>query len=309
MFCVQLLRTEKAQFKCDHPVAVVRLDSDWSVTSGAKRRDTEFFWGGSEGSTVELYIDRLKTDKYTLTIELYANWYLDDMIGLASLDVSNEIKALGTGPITCFTPLYGPHGNRDNIGSLMIHFWCLPPLRGPFQSLKQVYRVMAARDHLLAAIQIMLKAVFQLAFRGSRIYIKYSSPFTYHWMNRILSNQNTQDWIVSHRQWIELIGGFLAGLGSGLLVIGGFVSGVLALVTLPFWIIPTFSTLLWWSPIWLPLCILSIPAVLSVVVGIGLLLATSHPIRSIGSTAFAKLKRSKLGNWIFYTESYNGKAV
>ena len=61
------------------------------MATGANERNLEFEWDQSEGNIVELYIDRLKSSKYILYIELYANWYLDEMIGRSSIEVSNII--------------------------------------------------------------------------------------------------------------------------------------------------------------------------------------------------------------------------
>lgn len=61
------------------------------MTTGANERNLEFEWDQSEGNIVELYIDRLKSAKDILYIELYANWYLDEIIGRSSIEVSNII--------------------------------------------------------------------------------------------------------------------------------------------------------------------------------------------------------------------------
>lgn len=61
------------------------------MTTGANERNLEFEWDQSEGNIVELYIDRLESAKDILYIELYANWYLDEIIGRSSIEVSNII--------------------------------------------------------------------------------------------------------------------------------------------------------------------------------------------------------------------------
>lgn len=61
------------------------------MATGANERNLEFEWDQSEGNIVELYIDRLKSSKYILYIELYANWHLDEIIGRSSIEVSNII--------------------------------------------------------------------------------------------------------------------------------------------------------------------------------------------------------------------------
>lgn len=198
--------------------------------------------------------------------------------------------------------LRGPEDLQDSFGDLTLDVWCTPPLRGPFKALKQLSKFLLARDHVLAACLIMSKALVRLGYRGTTMYMKYSSPLMYYWMNRILSNKENRDFTDANREWIELLGGFLGGFGFGLLSIAVVVLGLLAIVALPIWMIPTFITLLWWSPIWIPVFVLTIPLVISMMFVIGFFLVTSHPVRRIAATLFAKCKHSKFSRQIFYTE-------